>query len=421
MVDGFGADISFTIVDSSGVDNELGMIGLLRDGADNSGAFQFRSYNAGALSEKLRITSSGNMGIGDAAPAQKLSVTGNIAATGMVTGTNITIIQGVDLTQNANITIIQGVDLTQNASIAASFDKANSKTYTFAQNTTPTTANGEDLWVHVDTGVVYQNFGNTTNPVWAEFGPSGQLANTQPGIITATSGTFSGQLNVAYQPATTVGSAIQITAANTQGGTGYADAIKITNTSAGVTNPNKTIRLTSIGELQVVNSAYQMTPLSLTDGGDLTLAGNSTTNGIAAGYAPNRPAFKVTGNGGSISATTTVAGGYMVVDYNQGSYLNTTTGIFTAPVAGLYQVNVVIRTQSNANPAINQIIIRKTAAIGGAVTTQIMVEFGVNTTMNHTGGSALVKLAVGDTLKFDVTSGSISFDGNDNWSVAYIG
>ena len=312
-----------------------------------------------------------------------------------------------------------GVDLltyTQSA-----YAKANSKTYTFAQNTAPATANNQDLWVQVDTGVVYQNFGNTTYPVWAEFGPSGQLANTQPGIITATSGTFSGQLNVTYQPATTIGSAIQITAANTQGGTGYADALTITNSSFGATNANKTIRLTSIGELQVVNSAYQMTPLSLTDRGDLTLAGNSTTNGIAAGYAPNRPAFKVAGNGGSISATTTVAGGYMVVDYNQGSYLNTTTGIFTAPVAGLYQVNVVVRTQSNANPSINQIIIRKTAAIGGAVTTQIMVEFGVNTTMNHAGGSALVKMAVGDTLKFDVTSGSISFDGNDNWSVAYIG
>jgi hypothetical protein len=30
-------------------------------------------------------------------------------------------------------------------------------------------------------------------------------------------------------------------------------------------------------------------------------------------------------------------------------------------------------------------------------------------------------MAVGDTLKFDVTVGTISFDGNDNWSVAYLG
>jgi hypothetical protein len=30
-------------------------------------------------------------------------------------------------------------------------------------------------------------------------------------------------------------------------------------------------------------------------------------------------------------------------------------------------------------------------------------------------------MAVGDTLKFIVSAGTISFDGNDNWSVAYIG
>ena len=77
MTDGFGADISFSIVDSSGVDNEIGMIGVLRDGADNSGAFQFRSYNAGSLSEKLRITSTGNVGIGTTAPGVKLDVIGN--------------------------------------------------------------------------------------------------------------------------------------------------------------------------------------------------------------------------------------------------------------------------------------------------------------------------------------------------------
>jgi hypothetical protein len=41
--------------------------------------------------------------------------------------------------------------------------------------------------------------------------------------------------------------------------------------------------------------------------------------------------------------------------------------------------------------------------------------------MNHAGGSTITKLEVGDTLKAALVVGSGSFDGNDNFSVAYIG
>jgi len=297
------------------------------------------------------------------------------------------------------------------------FNVANSKTQTYYQNNSPSSPNANDLWV-ANTGVMYENFGNTSYPVWAEVGPTGTISNSAPGIINATSISASSE-TITYTPATTTGAGITISAANTQGGTGYADVLKFTNISGGATNANKTIRLDGTGNLQVVNSTYQSTSLSLTDNGDMTLSGNLTVNGINAGYAPNRPAFRVSGNGGSISATTTVAGGYFVVDYNQGGYLNTSTGYFTAPLAGLYQVDVVVRTYSNTNSGINQIIIRKTSGV--TTTSQIMVEFGINTTMNHAGGASIVKLAAGDTLRFDVTSGTIIFDGNDNWSVAYIG
>jgi hypothetical protein len=37
------------------------------------------------------------------------------------------------------------------------------------------------------------------------------------------------------------------------------------------------------------------------------------------------------------------------------------------------------------------------------------------------GGSTISKLAVGDTLKAMIFMGTSSFDGNDNFSVAYIG
>ena len=64
-------------------------------------------------------------------------------------------------------------------------DIANSKTYTFEQNTAPATANVSDRWVNIDTGVEYHNFGNTSSTVWAEVGPTGILSNTAPGIVNA--------------------------------------------------------------------------------------------------------------------------------------------------------------------------------------------------------------------------------------------
>ena len=110
---------------------------------------------------------------------------------------NITYILGVDLAQNnsinlfqdglntanANIAYILGVDLAQNTSISVAYEQANSKTFTFTQNTAPATANNADRWLQIDTGVVYQNFGNTTNPVWAEFGPGGTVSNTSNATV----------------------------------------------------------------------------------------------------------------------------------------------------------------------------------------------------------------------------------------------
>jgi hypothetical protein len=148
--------------------------------------------------------------------------------------------------------------------------------------------------------------------------------------------------------------------------------------------------------------------------GSITITSGSIT-------MPNRPGVRVYGAGGAKVAVTTLSGSYTIVDWQQSNAWDNSTGTFTAPIAGLYQVNVVVRTNSNSLGTISQLIVYKNYTGPATGTAQIMVEFGVNTTMNHTGGSTICKLAAGDTLRMVVAVGEISFDANDNFSVAYIG
>ena len=76
-------------------------------------------------------------------------------------------------------------------------------------------------------------------------------------VSLGTNTTFNNKLAVNYRPATADNAAIYIASANTQGGTGYADFIKVQNIShPGVTNPNKTFRLNSTGGIEIINNAY---------------------------------------------------------------------------------------------------------------------------------------------------------------------
>jgi len=67
MLDNFGPAITFVINDNLNVDNIIGQIAYLRDGADNSGKFVIYTYNGGVRSTRFQIDKAGVMSTGTGA------------------------------------------------------------------------------------------------------------------------------------------------------------------------------------------------------------------------------------------------------------------------------------------------------------------------------------------------------------------
>ena len=74
MVDGHGSGLQFSIEDNGVATTNIGTIYGIRDGADNSGAINFRTANAGSVAERMRISAAGNVGIGTTMPNNVLQV-----------------------------------------------------------------------------------------------------------------------------------------------------------------------------------------------------------------------------------------------------------------------------------------------------------------------------------------------------------
>jgi hypothetical protein len=150
-------------------------------------------------------------------------------------------------------------------------------------------------------------------------------------------------------------------------------------------------------------------------------ASNLLVQGIGGISIPNRPAFRIYGGTPAwwTTANTNLKGGSITVDYNQGGYFNSGTGVFTAPIYGLYQVTLNARVGSNNGT--NQILVLKNGlnTAGNAI---MMWESDTNTgTAVHYGVSTVVRLNAGDFLTANITAGNVQFDQNDSWTVTYIG
>ena len=136
---------------------------------------------------------------------------------------------------------------------------------------------------------------------------------------------------------------------------------------------------------------------------------------------PSVPAFRVYGtvNTNIVGANTIKSTNGTIVDYNQGSYYDNTTGLFTAPIAGLYHCYGTVRL-GNFN-GMNQAAIQKNASLGGSNVIGFF-ETDTNTgTVIHGSLGGYAKCNVGDTIRLQVLTGNLQFDSNDSWGVTFIG
>jgi len=267
--------------------------------------------------EEISVTRSSNAqtltGVsvdGNAGTATKLFATANIQGvafdgsaditvitegTGVtVSGTEISIGQAVDITSDVtfNDVIVNG-DLTVNGTtttLNTSTLDVEDLNITVAKGAlNAAAANGAGLTVDgASATLLYASTGDKfvfNKPVDAT-SFNGDLTGTiqtaaQANITsvgTLTGLTSSGIVSVNYTG--TDNSSIVIGGSNTKGGAGFHDFLRVTNGAVGATNTNKYFRLNNLGTLEVVDSAYANTILSLSDSGLLT-ANTLTVNGAS--------------------------------------------------------------------------------------------------------------------------------------------
>jgi len=335
----------------------------------------FNSSQGGNVSGTLVSTSANAQFINQTNSAGNISAAGNIlgslnlSITGNVTGGNLLTSGIVSATGN-----ITGKYFLGNANIQ------------YTASTAPTTGNliGAQ-WYNTSTDALYEWQTDGTSSYWVDitgptFGTNGAVtgssitngtSNVSVGlssdvtisvagtpnvaVITSTGANVTGNLTVTYAPATAAGYGITVNAANTQGGTGYADFLKATNTSGGATNPDKTFRLNSTGGIEVINSGYSATLMSLSDAGALNI---SSSISIGGKKAVNGPAFRAYVDVGQ----TIVQGAQRKVTFGtenfdtDGCFASST---FTPTTEGYYQLNATVRISGTSGTGEVMIVLYK--------------------------------------------------------------
>jgi hypothetical protein len=214
------------------------------------------------------------------------------------------------------------------------------------------------------------------------FDSNGNLSVTTGNINTAGNLTVTNRLNVnSYSNLFIATGTLTNTSALTisgnvygRGGIGYFDALTLTSNYSAATNPSKWIRLNPTGGLEIINSAYTTTIMSLSDGGNLNITGTYQVNGS---QAVNGPAFRAyIGN-----PQTVTSGSQQRVLFNSETFdtnSNFASNAFTPTIAGYYQLNATVRIAGTAGTGENMLILYKNGSEYARGTNGSGTEIGSN-------------------------------------------